>query len=275
MREIRITDSNDVFAGFAATVVADGLDADDPARLEVFDSADLAAMINADKTVNIDPEGIAKASDGGFWVASEGNGTIGDAGRPINTLNFIFKTNANGIIEQVISLPDDVNANQLRFGFEGIAEYDGKAYVAFQRVWAGDTNVRIGIYDPATTEWSFLFYPLDAAESTNGGWVGLSDITSLGNGEFLVLERDNQGGPFAAVKRIYKVDTNGLDANAVVTKTLVKDILADLTDGHLTFEKVEGMARLGNGDVLIVNDNDGVDDNSGESQLINLGDILN
>ena len=274
VKEIRIMDTNDVFAGFSTVAVADGLDADDPARASVFDSSDLAAMINDDKTVNIDPEGIAKASDGGFWIASEGNGTIGDANRPINTLNFIFKTDAQGVIEQVISLPDDVNANQLRFGFEGIAEYDGKAYVAFQRVWEGDTNVRIGIYEPATATWSFLYYPLDAAESTNGGWVGLSDLTSLGNGEFLVLERDNQGGPFAAVKRIYKIDTNGLEAGAVVTKTLVKDIYADLSDRHLTFEKVEGMARLGNGDVLIVNDNDGVDDNSGETQLINLGDIL-
>jgi hypothetical protein len=32
---------------------------------------------------------------------------------------------------------------------------------------------------------------------------------------------------------------------------------------------------MANGDVLIVNDNDGVDDNSGETRLINLGDILN
>ena len=273
-REIRIKDSNNVFAGFNTVSVTEGLDHEDPARAEVFDSADLAAMINADKTINIDPEGIAKASDGGFWIASEGNGTIGDESRPIESLNFIFKTDGNGVIEQVVSLPDDVNANQLRFGFEGIAEYDGKAYVAFQRVWEGDTNVRIGIYDPSDASWSFLFYPLDTAESTNGGWVGLSDLTSLGNGEFLVLERDNQGGPFAAIKRIYKIDTNGLEANAVVNKTLVKDIHIDLTAEHLTFEKVEGMARLGNGDVLIVNDNDGVDDNSGETQLINLGNIL-
>jgi len=40
-------------------------------------------------------------------------------------------------------------------------------------------------------------------------------------------------------------------------------------------EKIEGSAVLPNGEVLIVNDNDGVDSNSGEVQLIKLGKILN
>jgi hypothetical protein len=31
---------------------------------------------------------------------------------------------------------------------------------------------------------------------------------------------------------------------------------------------------MANGDVLIINDNDGVDDNSGETQLLNLGNIV-
>jgi hypothetical protein len=36
---------------------------------------------------------------------------------------------------------------------------------------------------------------------------------------------------------------------------------------------LKGAARLANGNVLIVNDNDGVDDNSGEVQLLNLGKL--
>lgn len=274
--EITIKDSNDVFASISAQPLADtSVDSNDVTRIEVFDEADLAAMINGDKSVNIDPEGISVASDGGFWVASEGSGTAGDADRPINSRNFIFKTDAFGVIEAVITLPDAVNANQLRFGFEGIAEYNGKAYVAFQRVWAGDTNVRIGAYDLATQSWSFMFYPLDAAESQNGGWVGLSDLTSLGDGRFLVLERDNQGGPDAAVKRIYMIDTNGVADEEILDKTLVRDLMADIqAPNGLVYEKIEGMARMANGDVYIVNDNDGVDDNSGEIQLLNLGNIV-
>lgn len=273
----KLVDSNDIFAGISAVALADtSVAEDDVTRVDVFDEVDLDLLINDDKTVNVDPEGIAVASDGGFWVASEGSGTVGDAGRPVNSLNFIFKTNANAVIENVITLPEAINAKQLRFGFEGVTEYDGKVYVAFQRVWAGDTNVRIGIYDVAAASWSFLFYPLDAAESQNGGWVGLSDITALGNGEFLVVERDNQGGPDAAIKRLYKFDVTGLAADAVVTKTLVRDLMADLAaPAGLTYEKVEGLAVTRMGDVLIVNDNDGVDDNSGETQLLNLGPILN
>ncbi|MCG8371596.1 MAG: esterase-like activity of phytase family protein [Proteobacteria bacterium] len=274
--EITIVDANDVFAATTTVDLADPNVADDDAtRVDVFDEADLAAMINADKSVNIDPEGVAAASGGGFWVASEGSGTVGDATRPVNSLNFVFKTDANGTIENVFTLPQALNDVQLRFGFEGVAEYGGSAYVAFQRVWPGDTNVRIGILDPTTGSWSFLFYPLEAPASQNGGWVGLSDITALGNGEFLVVERDNQGGPDAVIKRLYRFDVTGLAADSVVAKSLVRDLTDDLTaTGGLQVEKVEGSAVTLMGDVFVINDNDGVDDNSGETRLVNLGNIL-
>jgi hypothetical protein len=72
-----------------------------------------------------------------------------------------------------------------------VAEYDGNVYVAFQRAWNGEDAPRIGVYDLLTGTWVFFFYPLDAAASQNGGWVGLSDLTSVGNGTFIVIERDN------------------------------------------------------------------------------------
>lgn len=265
--EIYIKDSNNVFANFPTSGPAE-----DP---NTFDAVDLANMINADKTVNIDSEGISASIDGGFWVASEGAGTIGDAGRPIEKLNFIFKTDPNGVIEKVISLPTEVNAIQLRFGFEGVAEYNGKVYVAFQRAWNGEANPRLGIYNTTTQTWSFVYYPLDTRESQNNGWVGLSDITSLGNEQFLVVERDNQGGPDAAIKRLYKIDLSTATEGQTITKTLVRDLMNDLSaTGGLIPEKIEGSAVMSNGDVYIVNDNDGVDDNSGETQLLNLGNIL-
>ena len=266
--ETNITDANDIFAAFPTSGAEE-----DP---NSFDAVDLAAMINDDKTVNIDPEGVAKASDGGFWVASEGAGTIGSSSRPIEKLNFIFKTDADGVIEDVVTLPDAVNAIQVRFGFEGIAEYNGKAYVAIQRAWQGEDNPRIGIYDVASGTWSFVFYPLDAVESQRGGWVGLSDITSLGDGTFLVVERDNQGGPDAAIKRLYTIDLSSFEEGQTIDKTLVRDLIPDLlAPGGLVYEKIEGSAVTADGDVYIINDNDGVDDNSGETQLINLGNILN
>ena len=112
-----------------------------------------------------------------------------------------------------------------------------------------------------------------------GGWVGLSDIVSVGGGKFLLVERDNQGGPDAAVKRIYSVSLGNLgavvDGSTVTTKSLVRDVLADVsTDiGGLALEKIEGIAVL-NGNMWIVNDNDGVVDTNGESRLINLGGLV-
>ena len=47
-----------------------------------------------------------------------------------------------------------------------------------------------------------------------------------------------------------------------------------LAPGGLLYEKIEGMALMDDGDVYVCNDNDGVDDNSGETQLLNVGNIL-
>ena len=88
----------------------------------------------------------------------------------------------------------------------------------------------------------------------------------------MVLERDNQGGFDAAIKRIYKISLGDLDAvqdgYVIQSKLLVRDILEDTkATGGVALEKVEGMAVI-RGDVFVVNDNDGVDDNTGETQLL-------
>jgi len=272
----RIKDTNDVLASLTTVAVDNSLDEDDAARKDVFDSADLIALINEDKTVNLDPEGIAVASAGGFWVVSEGSGTITDTDdRPITSLNMVVKTDVDGVIEQVITLPTARNDEQVRFGFEGVAEYNDQLFVAQQRAWGSDSQPRIHIYDLTTETWTSVFYPLDEAESQNGGWVGLSDITSIGDGTFLVIERDNQGGQDAAIKRLYKVDLSATTDGETINKELVKDLMPELkaTNGQVK-EKIEGSALLSNGDVLIINDNDGVDDSNGETQLLNLGKLL-
>ena len=112
----------------------------------------------------------------------------------------------------------------------------------------------------------------------NGGWVGNSELTSLGSGAFLVIERDNQAGPDATIKRVYGFSIAGVDFLAnedvdnfdTVSKSLARDLIADgdyAQTGGLAVEKIEGLTVLPNGTVLVVNDNDGVDDNSGETRL--------
>lgn len=144
---------------------------------------------------------------------------------------------------------------------------------------------RIGRYDTVTEEWTSAYYPLDELTSPNGGWVGLSELTCLGCEKFAVIERDNQGGPDATIKRIYTFsidDVSFRDRSRtpnfdILDKTLARDILVEGdfdSTGGLVPEKIEGLAVLCDGTTPIVNDNDGVDDSSGETQLVNLDPIF-
>jgi DNA-binding beta-propeller fold protein YncE len=262
------------------------------------DDFDPAALVNADGTVNLDPEGIAIDADGAFWVASEGTGNLVGGvsdpdNRPFERPNLLLEAVVSGgstaTIEQVVLPPLELTRNQLRFGFEGVAAVGDDLYVAFQRAWtdAGDPSdrARIGRYDRNSGTWEFVYYPLEAPTSPNGGWVGLSELTWLGGDELAVIERDNQGGPDGRIKRIYSFSIGGLtfrdDSQApgfdLVTKTLELDLVAaDVygPTGGLLPEKQEGLAVLADGSALIVNDNDGVDDNSGETQLIVLPELF-
>jgi hypothetical protein len=158
----------------------------------------LPDLVNDDDTVNLDLEGIAVASQGGFWLVSEGDGD--------KVLNILLHAHDDGVITDVITLPEEINAKQTSNGFEGVAEgtgkYEGYVAVAFQRAWMGEDEPRIGWYHSETHKWTFFFYPLDEVQSPNGGWVGLSDIAPLGGAEFLVVERDNQGGPDGVIKTL-------------------------------------------------------------------------
>lgn len=233
-------------------------------------------LINAeDNTVNIDPEGIAVSLYlGGFWLAHEGSGTVGDANRPVMSPNVLFKLDEDAVIEDVVLLPPEVNDLQVRFGFEGVAEDGPNVVVAFQRAWTNETYPRIGIYNIDNEEWKFVFYPLGNPESQNGGWVGLSDIAPLGDGKFMLIERDNQAGENAAIKRLYTIDLGdfSVEEGTVIKKSFYKDLIPDVASyGGAILEKVEGLAVTANGDIWVNTDNDGVDDSSGEHLLMNVG----
>lgn len=274
-QELALADPLSLIAQIPAAPVADpNTKADDPQRVAVFDELDRALLVNDDGTVNLDPEGIAAVKDG-FWIVSEGAGTVGDHDHPVNSLNLLLKVSLDGSIAKVVTLPAALNQIQQRYGFEGVAVNNDRVTVAFQRAWGDEQHPRIGVYNTLSENWDFYFYPLDNPESQNGGWVGLSEITQIDSDRLLVLERDNQAGPDAAIKRIYAVDLGGLEKAAVANKELVMDVIPELTTRSIPIpEKLEGLALFNNGEAWMINDNDGVDDNSGETQLINLGKIL-
>jgi uncharacterized protein YjiK len=215
-----------------------------------------------------DQEGIAVDGEGGFWIANEGN--------PEKEIQHgIYHVDATGAVTEEISVPDELNAHQVRFGFEGITRVgeggDMTLWMAVQREWKDDEKgfVKLVSYKPSSKEWGAVSYPLDKGET---GWVGLSEIVAH-DGAVYIVERDNQIGAAAKIKKLYKVSLDQLQPAPlgselpVVEKQLVHDFLPDLasmTNGYVV-DKLEGFTFDANGDAWAVTDNDGVDDSSGET----------
>lgn len=212
--------------------------------------------------VGYDAEGLVVRRQGGYWLAVEGTNTL-------------VRLNARAEVREEIPLPADVAAAVTSNGLEGIAEVGSAVWVAVQRPLTTDpaNTARIGRYDTVTKTWSWLLYPLDTAPT---GWVGLSELVAVDANTFAVIERDNQRGPLAAVKRIYTFDVPATwTGTPTVKKKLVKDLLPLLkADGGWAQDKVEGLAVAGNGRTYAVTDNDGLDDATGETVFLDLGRLL-
>jgi hypothetical protein len=220
----------------------------------------------------LDIEGLTSDGDGGFWLANEGH-----AEKLVP--HAILHVNGKGEIKEEISLPLELLAHQTRFGAEGIAKVGNKLWIAMQREWADDAKgqVKLLAYNLETAEWGAVAYPL---EPKGEGWMGLSELTVNGDYAY-ILERDNQIGDAAVVKKIFRVKLDTLqpvkigEALPVVTKEEVRDLvpeLKSLTNGYVV-DKVEGLAFDHEGNAWIVTDNDGVDDSSGETLFWKAGQL--
>ncbi|HTV19111.1 MAG TPA: esterase-like activity of phytase family protein [Polyangiaceae bacterium] len=244
---------------------------------------------------NYDPEGIAVAPDGTLWIASEGD----DAGRP----NLLIQTDAAGHVLKEVGLPAEIEAcraatssrRTLASGFEGVsvvASRDGYSLIVpQQRGWnyttpecepldddASDTNpaepsaTRLWTYDPTADAWTSVAYDLEPLPP-NAGWVGLSEVTSVPGG-YIILERDNLSGDFAQLKTLVHVKRGALaDGRVTRDEKRSDDLLPHLlaTHGWIT-DKPEGVAVTNDGTLFVVTDNDGVEDWSGETWFLRLGE---
>jgi hypothetical protein len=243
---------------------------------------------------DFDFEGITVAPDGTRWIASEGN--AGDS-RP----NRLLQVDDAGQVLTEVGLPPEVlacraastNRGSLGAGFEGVTAVPADGgyllYVAQQRGWdyttpdcealdddpegndSGEPGwTRIWVYDPATGEWSHIPYQLEPVPA-NAAWVGLSEITALDDGRFMLIERDNLSGDFSELKWLTFVD---LDGSVVRNDKLHRDLLPPLAADNGWFtDKPEGAAVTRNGQVFVVTDNDGLDDSTGETQFLRLGSL--
>ena len=230
----------------------------------------------------LDLEGIAVAPEGGFWLASEGRYTDDGEDRP----NALVLADATGAVQAEYALPAALVEHATSSGFEGVAvgtDESGSTeyvYAVVQREWADDAanTVKIARLDPTDGTWAFATYEKAEPESPNGGWVGLSEITALSDGTFAIVERDNQLGDFAAIKRVTTVDLAAAtfvaygEALQPVTVTPALDLLDELEAASIvTPDKLEGLGITGNGHVWIATDNDGLDDAIGQTIFLDLG----
>lgn len=250
-------------------------------RILTIDATMTPALITAEMLVTrngaaadkLDLEGIAAASDGGFWLASEGNPEKG-------LRNRLIRVDAKGAIIEEIALPAGLEEGAKNYGFEGVAVTgtgaDEIVWLAVQREWADDPKgqVKLLAYTPADKSWGAVRYPLDKPEA---GWIGLSEIAAVGD-RVILIERDNQIAEKASVKKLYTVPAADMKPTALtkdlplVRKSALRDLLPDLKapKGYV-LDKAEGFAIDAAGDAFLVTDNDGVDDSSGETQFFKLG----
>lgn len=219
----------------------------------------------------LDLEGVTSDGNGGFWLASEGR-----TGRMIP--HGLYHVNKKGVIKKSIAFPPELLAVEKRFGSEGITKIGDTLWVAIQRSWKDDkkNTVKLVSYNIESKEWGAVTYPTEPAQK---GWVGLSEITAHGDYVY-IIERDNQIGEAAKIKRLYRVALEEMKPAKlggdlpVVNKELVHDFIPDLTatNGYVV-DKIEGFAIDANGVGYAVTDNDGVDDSNGETLFFSIGQM--
>lgn len=256
---------------------------------------------------DLDPEGITVAPDGTYWIASEGDASGEVPNRLVQTDtlgNVLKEVTLPKRIEKCRSKSTSVGS--LGSGFEGLTAVEGPLpgiakrhrrgsyflLIAQQRGWNYTTPgcrwidddpfdlnadepfaTRIWVYDVKRDQWKHIFYLLESVPS-DASWVGLSEITRV-EGGFVVIERDNRTGDFGEIKWLVQFSDDAL-ADGIVTRAEKKvyDLLPDLhsTNGWIT-DKPEGVAMTPAGELYVVTDNDGVEDWSGETWFLRLGNV--
>jgi hypothetical protein len=262
------------------------------------------------RTLNLDAFGgdlegvVVDPKDGSFWMVDEY--------RPA-----IYRFDAGGVLQQRLVpigtaaaagqapgafgtevLPSVLGQRRQNRGFEAIAMDNGKIYAFVQSpvrnpVSLSNTalgamkNVRVVEFDPATNGVRQFIYIMDNADlglGTNTRADKIGDAVSLGNGEFLVVERDDDkiGSDAANLieKKIYRcnlvgaTDVNGKDGligttGKTIDQLTLDELIANKINpmgkvlhvdlnkaGYNTVEKVEGITVIDPYTLAVINDND-------------------
>ncbi len=249
-----------------------------------------------------DFEGIVvDRNDGSFWMVDEyrpaiyhfdPNGVLIDRFVPIGSAAAAGQTLGTEVLPEVLA-----QRRQNR-GFEAVAFDGGKIYAFVQSplrnpVTLGNpalnamNNIRVVEFNPATLATRQFIYVLDnpdlgAEPNTRADKIG--DAVSFRNGEFLVVERDDDSvpgdDPSSIEKKIYRFNLTGATDVSSLTGTVgttgrtvdqltVEEMLqngihpiekilhVDLNAvGYNQVQKVEGLALIDPQTLAVINDND-------------------
>lgn len=242
-----------------------------------------------------DFEGIVVAADGSFWMVDEYRPAIyhfSSDGKLIDRLIPQGTPTAGGEFGNPV-LPAVYAQRRTNRGFEAIALEGNKLYAFIQSAidnpdLANDNtsrnsrNLRILEFDIATHQVTGEYlYILDSISgSGNARTDKLGDAVSLGNGKFLVVERDDRSTT-SANKLIYEIDLRGatninnpsnltsLPAGKTIEQLSVAELATANLDpvskrlvtnvatlGYTGVEKLEGLALINANTLAIINDND-------------------
>lgn len=225
--------------------------------------------------LGLDLEGVALASDNGFWVSDE----------YFPSLNYVDRS---GEITKRYNvgrgLPDIMKWRSPNKGIEGIAVTpNGKVYMTLESVLDVDHNtkssasfIRIIEFSPYTLSTRMFAYPFDQnmyqVTNKKGVKAKIGDIDALNNDELLLIEQgEKQNGGFR--NAIFKINIK--DAIDITHKKLPtgQDLEHGLFDDIKQYflpkakmfearefgwihDKLEGVAIIDNKTIAIINDND-------------------
>ncbi|MBL8270291.1 esterase-like activity of phytase family protein [Steroidobacter sp.] len=239
---------------------------------------------------DFDIESIRRAPDGTLWFGDEfgpylihtdSKGRVLEAPIPLPNFRKLPSTlggsEVNPLIQAVSNPVRTLPANLADSGgFEGMAlnASGTKLYALLEKAVAGDpVRERLlinefNLKDRKYTGKTFA-YPMESASNAIG------DFTALTDTQFLIIERDSGQGDASDVrftnparfKRIYKIDLKSVDANGLLIKEEVADLMniydpRDVAgDGKaktvftFPFTTIEDVLVLDNNRLLVINDN--------------------
>lgn len=261
---------------------------------------DLDGQILTNDPFGADLEGIVVAENGDFWMVDEyrpaiyhfdSNGKLIDRFIPKGTAIAPNPDQAAGTFGTEI-LPEVYAQRRNNRGFEAVALAGNKLYAFIQSAIdnpdnGSDTtskvsrNLRVLEFDivSKTVTGEYLYLLDDITGSGNAKTDKIGDAVSLGNGKFVVVERDDRSDN-TANKLLYQIDLAGATninnpANFTLPpdKTIEQLSPAELSTAKITpvskslvanaaqlgytgVEKLEGLALVAPNTLALINDND-------------------